>query len=67
MCQVLAILLIVTITLRGSIIINPIEQIRKLRLQKSNKITQLDNRNYSWVEGCLTSQFRVSLPPLGRT
>ena len=65
MCQVLAI--IVTITLRGSIIINPIEQIRKLRLQKSNKITQLGNRNYSWMEGCLTSQFRVSLPPLGRT
>lgn len=59
MCQVLAkllyvIILIVTITLRGIIIINPIEQIRKLRLQKSNKIMQL-TRNYSWMEGCLTS------------
>ena len=44
MCQVLAkllyvIILIIIITLRGIIIINPIEQIRKLRLQKSNKIT----------------------------
>lgn len=60
MCQVLAkllyiIILIVTITLRGIIIINLIKQNRKLRLQKSNKTTQLGTRNYSWMEGCLTS------------